>query len=274
MTNEELQERAVELSTLNSVTDSERIRAIETEIVEYETSLLDNRGGKAYFPLLKRSNGVIPLEDFWDIFTDVLVRLLKDYAPAKNATFTTAFSYLLNKRTVDYWKRYYKENKTSSFSSLSKTGDYGEEQARDIPDDTYAPDRPACVADEFELFLLVAPLVALRKEQEKHLAKSKKSYFEGFYTFDAAVQTQKGLFDEDAVISENDVLFPIMEVVILEYLLDGAFVSMKNVVKNSIKDEKRMEQRNETIRNCYSISKPTVVNRNKLYRQLFDAVNC
>ncbi len=126
---------------------------------------------------------------------------------------------------------------------------------------------------EFESFCRIAPLVALRKVQEQHLPKMKKSYFEGFFTFDTTAQTKKGLFDEKEVVSENALLFPIMEMAVLEYLLTGSFAHIRDVVEGVVKNEQCLDRRNETIQVCYHITKPTVVGRNKLYRQLWEAVN-
>jgi hypothetical protein len=272
VTNEELQALALELPSLNPATDGERIRTIEAAITDYELSFLKDIGGNAYFPLLKKHNGAIPFNVFWDIFIDVLMHFLRKYDPARNNTFSNAFGYLLNLRVNGYWKKYYGGNAAVPFSSLTTTNGDGEEQEFDKADDTYAPDRLLDAADEFASFLMVAPLVALRKAQEQHLRKSQKSYFEGFFTFDTIKQTKDGLFDEASVISENNVLFPIMEFVVLDYLLEGKFKSMRDVVKNKVKDTERLKQRVDTMGACYGLSKPTVVGRNKLYRQMFDAV--
>jgi hypothetical protein len=270
MTNEKLQQLAVELSGLNRETESERVRAIESAIVDYELGLLKESGGKAYFPLLKQFNGAIPYEAFYDILIDVLLPLLKKYDPAKKATFATALAHTLGRRVKDYWKVNKKNKNIVSLGNLSGSDDNGEEIPFDIADETYAPDKAPTSA--FEIFLMVAPLVALRKAQEQHLSKSKRSYLEGFFTFDTTAQTKGGLFSEREVIAEDATLFPIMEFVVLEYLLDGSFGSMRDVVKNAVKDDKHLVQRNSTMQICYSLSKPTVVTKNKQYRKLFDAV--
>jgi hypothetical protein len=272
MTNEKLQQLAVELSGLNRETESERVRAIESAIVDYELGLLKENGGRAYFPLLKRFNGAIPYEAFYDILIDVLLPLLKKYDPAKKATFVTALAFTLGHRVKDYWEENKKNSNVALFGDLGGSSDDGEDIPFDIADETYAPDKAAEATSELEIFLMVATFVALRKAQEQHLSKSKRSYLEGFFTFDTTAQTKGGLFSEQEVVAENDTLFPIMELVVLEYLLEGQFASMRDVVKNTVKDEKRLVQRNETMQICYSLSKTTVVTKNKQYRKLFDAV--
>ena len=75
------------------------------------------------------------------------------------------------------------------------------------------------------------------------------------------------------MIAENDLLYPIMELVVLEYLLHGTFAHMHDVAENAVISEKRLDRRNEAMQAFYNISKPTVVDRNKKYRKLWDAVN-
>lgn len=272
MTDKELQALAEELSTLSRENNGDRIKAIEFAITGYELGLLKNNGGKAYFPLLKRHNNAIPYEAFYDILIDALVYLLKKYDPAKKAKFATVLANLLNQRVNNYWKKHYKERAVDNFSDLQKTSNEREEQEFEVADDTYRADTLLCEMNEFDIFLLVAQLVALRKSQEEHLSKSKKSYFEGFLTFDTTAQTKESLFDSKAVMAENDLLFPIMEYIVLEYLLEGQFSSMYDIVANAVKDPKRLKQRSEAIQKCYGLAGPTVVARNKLYRQLFNSV--
>ena len=195
--------------------------------------------------------------------------MLKNYNPEKGQ-FTTALMFIVRNRLKDYYSAAKKksENEESYEGRLENLGESGEISGGSDFTDSFGTPR-----SEFEAFRSVAPHVALRKTQEKHLSKSKRSYMDGFFTFDATAQTKKGLFDKNEVIADNDLLFPIMELIILEYLLYGTFTHMSDVANNTVKDEKRLDQRNETMQVCYSISKPTVVIRNKLYRQLWNAVN-
>jgi hypothetical protein len=272
MTNETLQALAEELSSLDRVSDIARIKTIENAIAEYELGLLKNNGGKAYFPLLKKHNNAIPYEAFYDVFVSALISLLKSYDPAK-ATFATALAHRLNLRCEDCWRDLYKQKQVAHFSDLRQSNDGGETREFDIADDTYAPDRLLDQSDEFALFFSLAPFVALLKEEEKHLSKARRSFFEGFFTFDTTAQTKRDLFDGSAVIAKNDILFPIMELVVLEYLLEGSFTHMRDVVENAVKDPAQLLRRNETMQACYGLSKPTVVNRNKRYKQLFSSLS-
>ncbi|MCL2147275.1 MAG: hypothetical protein FWH52_05665 [Synergistaceae bacterium] len=281
MTNEHLQELAEELTSLDRDKDSERARTIEVEIVEYELGLLKNINDMAYFPLLKKFNGQLPFEEFYDMFIDVLLHLLRNYDPGKyesekKASFTTVLSYTINLRANDIIrKRMEKQKNEMPFSVPSEDDDEGVFQSIDISDESNDPGVLIEQSSPFVLFISVAPLITLRKAQEKNLPKSKKSYFEGFYTFDTIDLTKKGIFPGDDVIRENDELFPLMEEVVLNYLLvfHGAFTNMRNVVYNDIKDENLLKRRIETMQKCYTLSKPTVVGRNQRYRVLFSAVS-
>ena len=270
MTNEELQRLAVELAGLDRSNDSSRVRTIESEIADYELGFLKSINGKAYFPLLKKHNGKIDYEVFWDVLIRILIDLLKNYDPEK-ATFITALSNLINVRVYDCFNMPDNQSIERTFTDLEVTVENGKIKPFD-PDDFVPIGRPVEEESEFDIFLRIAPLVSLRKAQEKHLSKSKKSYFEGFFTFDSTNLVKCKLIDASDVVSENSVLFPIMEIVVLEYLLYGTFRSMNDVVNNAVRDEALLRLRNETIQVCYGLSKPTVVARNKLYRQLFDAV--
>jgi hypothetical protein len=271
MTNEDIQVLAEELSKLDREKDSERIRDIEGAICAHELGLLKNSGGKADFPLLGRKyNCRLPFDAFYDIFTNELLKLLKNYNP-ESAKFLHALMFYVTNRCKDY---YTAQNKKSA-----NEGSY-EERLETLGDKGELPDKNSDFAktyespkSEFEVFCRVAPLVALRKAQEQHLAKSKRAYFEGFFTFDTTAQTKKCLFDRDDVVAENETLFPIMETIVLEYLLVGVFAHMRDVADNAVRDAQRLDRRNETMQDCYNLSKPTVVDRNKRYRRLWDAVN-
>lgn len=70
-------------------------------------------------------------------------------------------------------------------------------------------------------------------------------------------------------MSENELLFPVMENVVLCYLMDGEFSDMSDVSRNSVKDAILLNQRSRTIELCYSISAPTAAKRNKMYYNEF-----
>jgi hypothetical protein len=313
MTNDDVQRLADELITLDPVLDSARVLTIRNEISAYifgfaklkEYLIFDKKSQTQitedfyYIPLAGKCVTA-------DVFFKTLNGLLDwnskrnewGYKPNKSVSngkdgkvpFLGALYFLFSKRGI-----LESELKQLSGSGISnsleerqeKFGNSGEsaddydgyKAAEDYDGEvlesggSYEMESLSPPPTEFEIFLSIAPLVALRKTQEKHLPKSKRGFLEGFFTFDTAKQTKDGLFDGGEVIASNDTLFPIMEIVILEYLLDGAFESMRDVVRGAARDTKRLERRNEAMQVCYGLSKPTVVTKNKLYRQLFDAVH-
>jgi hypothetical protein len=136
------------------------------------------------------------------------------------------------------------------------------------------------LATEFELYCRLAVIIAERKKQEEHLSKNKRGHFEGFFTVDT-VRFAKGAaegkrvivkFSEEELSFQNNLLFPIMEIVVLEYLMEGSFAHMRDVSQNKLRDVKSLNKRNETMCACYGLSKPTVVKRNKAYMELLNAV--
>ena len=251
-----IQERAEELSSLDPEKDSELIRAIEGEICDFIFRELRITKGKAYFPGLNSRN--LPSEEFSDILTDVLIKLLKNYRPEKGKFFD-ALKYIVSRRINDYYADKYKREEWEE-SYEGRTEDYGE--AGEILDNSHFTKD----LEWREVFLRVASIIAVRKEQEKHLSKSKRSFFEGFFTFDT-VATKFGLFEGDEVVEQSEILFSVMEMVVLEYLLEGTFNSMRDVFMNKVRDEKNLNRRNETMQICYTLSKPTVVERSSRYKK-------
>ncbi|MDR0999887.1 MAG: hypothetical protein LBL96_03660 [Clostridiales bacterium] len=262
MTNEELQSLAEELAGLDREKDAARIRAIETQIIEYEHSLLRNSNGKAYFPLLKKHNGVIPFEDFYDFFPEVLLRLVREYNPQKG-TFATALAFMLNKRAIDYWAKLGKQPPTIDIYRADEN-----DTRFEIPDTRdFTTDIAEDLSTEMRVFARLAPLVEEQKKADCHLTK--KMWFERFFTFDVT-KTVKG--DRDCAVEAievNDDIFPIMEAILLEYMMFGSFAHIRDVIVNKLKDTKSLSRRNEVIRECYGISKPTVCSRNAAYFEVF-----
>ncbi|MDR2132073.1 MAG: hypothetical protein LBP30_01870 [Clostridiales Family XIII bacterium] len=272
MNNEELQALAVELAALDRERDCERVRTIQEKIAEYEFSLVNQGGnGKAYFPLLRRFNGAFDIDVFFDAFTDALMSALEKYRPEKGATFVTLFARILDFRLRDAYAAL-QEDISNIVSPSASDEDNENNIINTAPDKNNEMEAFGVPQTEFEIFMEIVPLIALRKEQEKHLAKQKRAYFEGFFTFDVTKQTREGLFSETEVTSENDALFPIMEIVVLEYLMTGTFGHMRDIARNPVKDGDLLNKRNDAMCVCYDLSKPTVVNRNKKYRELFDAI--
>jgi hypothetical protein len=254
MTNEQLQELAAELASLNRETDVERVRAIEWAIVDYELGLLKERGGKAYFPLLRKHNVAIPYEAFYDILIDILIPLLKKYDPAKNATFTTALKFYLDKRVADYWKKLDKEKsdddgdeQTVDITDIIAAQDYAEEQSRVRQSETAA-----------DAFAAIADAVVMQRELEEHRSKTKRTFIGAFFTHDVTKDIKEDENTAEAAVSKNTQLFPAMEINLLKFLMLGAFAGMRDVADNPLNTGIKLSQRLDNIAACYGVSRQTL----------------
>lgn len=263
---DEINAKAEKYARLDPVRESARRLTLRNEIWEKEYNSVKIVNGKALFPPLKQKK-VIDKFEFIDVFNEVVPESIEKFDPNKGATYTTYLCNLLNLRLIDaFKKRIKKENKEISNYDDNEIDIFDTIEAEPIIPFDKEP-------TEFERFCQVARLVVLQKQKETHLGKSGRLYFEGFFTFDATEQTKKDFFDKKEVIAENETLFPIMESVVLKYLLEGEIFShMRDVVAAPVKDDKLLEQRNETMQVCYNLSKPTVVKKNKSYRELWNSV--
>ncbi|GHV37279.1 hypothetical protein FACS1894187_13600 [Synergistales bacterium] len=280
MTNDALQVWALQL---NSEDSSIRTTAKE-RIADYELGWLKNLGGKAYFPLLKRFNGAIPFNDFYDIFIDVLMGLFRNYNPEKG-TFVTAMSWQLNNRIKDYFAKLNKEKNIKSldahFEILGEAGESAMNPDFDTLADEEIETRERMINPGFDvltneknteiaIFVRFASLVAERKKAEEHLGKSKSGFFSGFFTFDITKALRiEELISESEVVSENNTLYPAVDTSVTDYLLIGFAASMRDVARSPLKDVKLFDKRQEVIGKCYGISKPTVITKNRDYYQQF-----
>ena len=262
MSNDELQIMAEVLASLDRSKDSARAAALEHQIVEFEHDKLKNYGGRAYFPLLKKHNGVIPFDCFYDIFIDVLMGLLRRYKPEKGP-FVAALSFQLNNRVKDYFSKLANEKGTVYIGFPED-----DSQTLEIPDpEDFTDDIGEELTTEIRVFARLAPLVEEQKKKDAHIAK--KMWFERFFTFDVTKTVKSDPQCADEAVSVNCALFPVMEAILLEYLMEGAFGHMRDVVVNMVRDVKLLDKRNEVIQKCYKVSKPTVCDRNAKYFEIF-----
>jgi hypothetical protein len=260
--NNEVNKLATELSSLDRSTDSARARTIESRITEIELGMLiRDKPGKGYFPLLKKHNGALPYEELYDILVDVLVGLLRNYK-AEKASFATALSHQLNLRVKDYFTKTYGGKFVVSLDLLRET-----QEGWDVPcNPDFAEGEHKSVA---KVFIRLAPLIAEKREIDKHLNISRQMWYERFFTFDVTKTVKDDVYCAKDAVSASDLLFPAMDSILLEYLLYGTFTHMRDVVANELKNEAMLNKRNEVIQKCYSISKPTVCKRNAKYYEAF-----
>jgi hypothetical protein len=294
MSNEELQSLAEELSRLGRERDYERVMTIRSRIAEYEYSLLKriyiqvretrethktHKVCKAYFPLLRRFNGIVDFELFYDMFTSVLFGLLENYDPAKGATFATALANILDFRLRDVFTNEKKRYNTVNFSALS--GDDDEFDILDIldtiahTDSTEDAEGMECVEEREAAayaFMRVVPLIRERKKQEEYLPKKDKNYFGTFFTFDIIRAAKEDEDTASACLLKDAELFPVMEIPLLRHLMRGEFEHMRDVVDNQLRKNDSLRNYKITLATYLELSGPTVVERHKNYINFFNAI--
>jgi hypothetical protein len=261
---DEVNKLGCELTILNRDKDAARIRSICARITEIELGFLkDGPKGTAYFPLLKTNNINVPYEDFYDILIDVLVGLFCHYR-SESASFTTALAYQLNHRVMDY---FIKKKKNMELLILDEPDENEVTMGEKTADQKTVEDHIEEMTTEFDFLLKLVALVGEIKKKDEHTAE--KLWFERFFTFDVTKMVKTDGLCAEGAIAENELLFPIMETVLLEFLMHGTFTHMRDIVANELKDKKYLGQRNEVIQKCYRVSKPTVCAHNARYYEVF-----
>ncbi|GHU52402.1 hypothetical protein AGMMS49975_08100 [Clostridia bacterium] len=183
-----------------------------------------------------------------------------NYDPTKG-TFTTALRYLLNKRKGEGFE---KSKDISLEERIEKIGDKGE-----------LVDTGADVG-EFQVidgFAFIAPIISEYKNFERGFKKSKRSFFEGFYTFYLAesIRITKCVSENEAIRKDraNDgILYRATDEAMTDYLIFDSPRSMREIAFNALKSEECFDKRYETIGECYDITRQTVANRYEKYKDL------
>jgi hypothetical protein len=265
---DEVNELGCDFTMLDRVKDAARVRSIQARITEIELGFL-GMGPKetAYFPLLKTNNINVPYEEFYDILIDVLVGLFRTYNSA-HSTFTTALSYQLNHRIIDYFRKIERNRELLILDEADEDESTLVEKIADTAaaqPDQYSEDKEE--ESELEVLVRLVALVGEMKKKDAHLVE--KLWFERFFTFDVTKMVKTDSLCAERAVAKNDLLFPIMELVLLEFLMHGAFTHISDVIANELKDERYLNQRNEVIQKCYHVSKPTVCSHNAKYYEVF-----
>jgi len=260
---DEVENLAQTLTTLDHEKDSSRISAIKNKIAEIELGILKNYGGKAYFPLLEKFNGTVPYEPFCDIFVDALSYVIHKYNKEKDTTFASFFSFTLNKRVNDSFKEYYSNKNIVSIDD--KDGEYYPVVSALASNDGHGDEK--WYKTEIRAFVRIAPFIDEQKKLDRE--RSKKKWFEYFFTFDLTEAVKLYPDCDREAIAANDELFPSTEERMLTYLMDDSFSHMRDVVNNKLRNPKSLNKRIESIANCLGKSHPTIINRNAMYKELF-----
>jgi hypothetical protein len=122
------------------------------------------------------------------------------------------------------------------------------------------------LSDVVATFMSLAVLIKDLRQAEQHWSNRKRSFFDAFFTYDItkAIKNDDGV--AESAVTKNAELFPAIEVVLLKYLMVGDFVSMQNVVDNSLKTGIELSQRLKNIANCYGVkTRQTIGKRAKDY---------
>ena len=286
--NDVIQALAEELAGLSSETDASRIRDIKSRIYKLELDYLKVIDGKADFPLLTKYNRSIPFEDFWNILTDVIGEIMNWYKPNMGSSFVGALKQRLNNRAASYFRNLYEKEsvdgnekddngkniKRSRLTSLDEIIEVHGESAVPVSETDFTiienEISPECI-----VFIRLATLISEQKKIDEHITK--KMFFERFFTFDITKTVKDNDYYAEESYVVNGTLFPVMEIIMLEYIMYGTFFHMRDVVENELKDTQvlgtsdrrgKRGKQYEVICECYNVSKPTVVERHKQYEKL------
>ena len=264
--NNELQELAEELATLDPEKDKARVADIKARICEIEIGFIKvNKDGTVYFPLLTQNNNRIKKDEFWNIFCDGLLNLLQKYDPEKGP-FYTAFKYIINKRAIDWFRKNTKDGNIivsieAQRDSLGKVAEVADTRSEDI----------FAAIEKWSYFgELLEEYVQLLKDKDGAKDDTGIEYLHvmGFFTFD----TTKAVKDDEElaeVACQYDViLFRFMVINLLCFLMEGVFYGMVDVEKNPLRSGINLNQRGKMLERYYKVSHPTL---NK-YSQLYDGL--
>ncbi|MDR2749111.1 MAG: hypothetical protein LBC41_00495, partial [Clostridiales bacterium] len=207
MTKETLQALAEELAQKRgNPNEAARCKAILNEICAYEMSMFkQGANGKAYFPLLGEFNGQLDFNVAWDRFTECLLGLLKTYDPnavskrGRTSTFASSLANRLRWRIINFLR----DNKSADYEDSPDALD-----SMAITDEYFEPS-----VTDFDVYIHVAEIIARVKAAEQNYSKSKRSYFEGFFTFDTTKLAKGKVFERDEYLGANDAIFPSLEAV-------------------------------------------------------------
>ena len=113
----------------------------------------------------------------------------------------------------------------------------------------------------FERYMKIISVLSENKKKVLHEGKKSQDrhmFFEAFLTFDITKAIKYKILRKTDVNKHNDNLFPLMQILLLQYLMDGTFRQMLDICENTLKPTILLSQRRETIASCYKVSLPTV----------------
>ena len=216
----------------------------------------------------------IPHDVFWDALSKLLGRK-KDgtwlYDPQK-ATFVTAFKFKLEKELLNY----HENNKEKSLINSKKIISLDEESKnkKGLPFYGGIADKDAHITFDNVLNKMIAFDYVMGKYESLSLVHSEKeaNYFKGFFTFDVTKALKLNRDLGKVASKHNKTLFPLLLITLLEHIMTGAFLSIKDILANSLRPGLDLEKRGELLENFFKISHPTQVKYSKKYDRIKRAV--
>ncbi|MCL2410419.1 MAG: hypothetical protein FWC97_02135 [Treponema sp.] len=270
-TNNKIQALAEELISLDLYKDSSHIQTIQHRIwLEMYSQIKDTN---------RMHNGSevisIPLLGTSEIWTyDLWIQVLTEccgYNEKKNcwrykstlpdgrkaASFVTWFKHIMKWRI---------KNPTINIDSFDDYPIANEEKETAIGDqyafDEYIENETTDSEKERADDRYIAIVSVLSENKKKVIHEGKKAqdrhmYFESFFTFDITKAIKDKKVEEIDVEKHNDTLFPLIQIILLEYLMCGLFKRMADICKNKLKSNNWLT-RQQTIVECYEVTRQTV----------------
>ena len=127
-------------------------------------------------------------------------------------------------------------------------------------------------------FLSKTQKIALHQGKK---AQDKQMYFEAFFTYDITKASKTKITDEYGkktfalkkadVKKYNDILFCVMQIILLQYLMYGEFTQMTDIFDNTLKFEKWLT-RQQSVEECYEVTRQTVSKYEETYEDFINAI--
>ena len=266
----DMQKTAEEILVLDPEKDKEVIITKKWELINIALGLSknisENINEKAHYPLLEPElRGKVPQEDFYKILFKELERLVLEekYNPAKGS-FSNALSFVLNKRVQTYLKK--RSGELYALSVEKQREMYGE--AREILIEPAFTDEITGSLSVIDALVSFAALIAKSKEMDMGRTVNKKNQFERYFTFYLTKYIKKDDSSPE-LYTVNDYIFPVLEIVLLEFLMFGTFSHVKDIKTNELKNDDYLVNYKKTLYACYGEpSEATIVKRCKAYNEL------
>jgi len=137
----------------------------------------------------------------------------------------------------------------------------------------------------FDRFIAITSFLSKTKKIVLHRGgkkeQAKQMYFEAFFTFDIAKACKTEIVDEYGkktfalkkadVERHNDILFYLMQIILLQYLMYGEFKRMIDIFKNTLKSDEWLT-RQQSVAECYGTARQTISKYEEIYEDFIKAI--